>query len=140
MYNLERITIIISDIEKYIEKLKKYSITELSALSDDKIFHASSMIVFTILNRTIDLGNEILVSENVGAPQSNIDTMFLLAKAGIMNEKEAGELNKLIEKRNDFAHFYGSINEKKLFDLIKNIDVAKKFIEKLKKRILKKIK
>ena len=135
MYNMERIIITIKEIEKYKHDLSEYSIKKIFDLKDKKTFYASSMLVFTILNKIIDLGNDILVSEHVGAPQTSLDTMLLLAKAGIMNEKEAQQLNKLVAKRNDFAHFYGTIDEKNLFYLIENLHSVDSFIEKIKKRV-----
>ena len=55
MYDLQRVGKVISDIEKYIKELQNYNLT-LDSLYDSKNYHASSMLVFAIINRLIELG------------------------------------------------------------------------------------
>src|SRR3989344_89906 len=109
MYDFQRIGKIIADIEKYVRELKSFDIRKQSDLSDAKTYHATSMVVFAILNRLIDLGSEIISAENLGAPNTYSDIMPALAKANVINKESASELNKLIQKRNVLAHFYDDI-------------------------------
>lgn len=135
MYNIERVGKIIADIKKYCKELEDYKITKVDNLYDGKTYNASSMVVFAVLNRLIDLGNEIISSENLGAPNTYQDIMPILAKAGIINKEQAEKLNKLIRKRNVLAHFYDDIEEKELFKTTKEIPEVLKFIEAVRKRI-----
>ena len=135
MYNIERVGKIIADIKKYCKELEDYKITKVDNLYDGKTYNASSMVVFAVLNRLIDLGNEIISSENLGAPNTYQDIMPILAKAGIINKEQAEKLNKLIRKRNVLAHFYDDIEEKELFKTTKEIPEDLKFIEAVRKRI-----
>jgi uncharacterized protein YutE (UPF0331/DUF86 family) len=96
------------------------------------------MLIFSILNRVIDLGNEVILDEHLGSPNTYDDVMPRLSKGGIMNEKEATELNELIKKRNIFAHFYGELKRGELFNIIDNLKLVDDFIKKIKKRINKK--
>ena len=134
-YDIERIGKLIADIEKYTKELESYKINDAIGFSDSKTYHASSMLVFAILNRLIDLGSEILSVENLGAPNTYQDIMPLLAKANIINKEQADNLNKIIKKRNTLAHFYEDINEKELIKTIKDISAVKSFISTIKKRI-----
>ena len=59
MYDLERIGKIISDMQRYLKELKDYNLS-IEELHDSKTYHASSMLIFAILNRLIDLGSEII--------------------------------------------------------------------------------
>ncbi|PIN93716.1 hypothetical protein COU54_02055 [Candidatus Pacearchaeota archaeon CG10_big_fil_rev_8_21_14_0_10_31_24] len=137
MYDIERIGKIVSDIERYLKEIEGYNINFTKDLEDSKNYHASSMIVFAIFNRIIDLGGEIISAERLGAPNAYQDIMPLLAKAGLMNKSEAEDLNKLVIKRNILAHFYEDIDEKELFSILKELVLVKKFVEKIKKRISK---
>lgn len=134
-YDIERIGKLITDIEKYLKEITNYKIDSVSDLSDSKTYHASSMIIFAILNRIIDLGSEILSAEDLGAPNTYQDIMPSLAKANMINKQQADNLNKLIKKRNIFAHFYEDIKEKELFKTIKDLPEIRPFLETIKKRI-----
>ena len=136
-YDIERIGKLLADIEKYLKEIEEYKIKGLNDLNDSKTYHASSMLVFAILNRVIDLGGEFLSSEDVGSPNTYQDIMPLLAKTNVINKEQANELNKIIKKRNIFAHFYEDISEKELYKTIKELPLIKSFIETLKKRISK---
>ena len=134
-YNINRIGNLIKETEKYLGELKSYNIKSKEDLTDSKTFHAASMVVFAILNRIIDLGNDILISENVGAPNSYQDIMPLLAKSNVINREQASELNLLVKKRNVFAHFYGEITMADLLSTIKKIYLVNDFLSAIRRRV-----
>ncbi len=134
MYDLERIGKIIVDTKKYLKELESYKL-KLTDLQNSKNYNAASMLVFAILNRIIDLGNEIISAENLGAPNIYKDIMNILAKGNIINQEQADKMNKLIVKRNMFAHFYGEITKKELFDTIQNMADVENFMRTIQKRI-----
>lgn len=106
-------------------------------LYDRKNYHASSMVVFTILNKVIDLGTEILTSEELGAPNTYKDIMPTLAKAGVINKEQADSLNRLIKKRNVLSHFYEDMDENELYSTIKELHIIMDFVNLVKKRVSK---
>lgn len=67
-YDTERISAIISDIGRYRNDLQDLSIGSPSDLHYKWTFYAASMILFALLNRTIDLGNEIVIAQGFGVP------------------------------------------------------------------------
>ena len=138
MFDLQRIGKIISEIEKYMRVLDSYELTKEN-LKDSKTYHASSMLIFAVLNRLIDLGSEIISAEELGAPNSYQDIMNILSKGSIINKEQADRMNKLISKRNAFAHFYGEISEKDVFDTIKDLKEVDNFLKTIKKRYFSKI-
>ncbi|MEK6843872.1 MAG: HepT-like ribonuclease domain-containing protein [Nanoarchaeota archaeon] len=134
MYDIQRIGKIIADIEKHIKELDNYNLA-LNDLYESKNYHASSMLIFAILNKLIDLGSEMISAEKLGAPNTYQDIMILLAKGNIINKNQAGELNNLVKKRNIFAHFYEDISEKELYKTIKEIKIVEGFLITIKKII-----
>lgn len=134
MYDFQRIGKIISDINKYLNELKSYNLKK-EDLSNSKNYRASSMLIFAILNKLIDLGGEIISAENLGAPNTYRDIMPALAKANIINKQQADKVDNLIKKRNIFAHFYEEISETELYKTIKEILEIEDFLKTIKKRI-----
>ncbi len=136
MYDIQRIGKIIADIAKYQNELESYHINTKVVLGDNKTYHASSMVVFALLNRVIDIGSEMLSAENLGAPNTYQDIMPLLAKANILNKEQAEKLNRLIRKRNVLAHFYQDMDEKELYQTIQELSIINDFLKIVKKRMI----
>ena len=59
MFDLERLTKIISDIYRYPDDLERIEIKDPRDRDDMRNFYAVSMILSTLINRVIDLGDEI---------------------------------------------------------------------------------
>lgn len=130
MYDKERIIVIIEDIKKYFQKLKERNIKKLLDL-DDVNYYACSMIVFSILNRTIDLGDEIIDYKKLGFPSETKDIFILLGENKIINKKTEEKLKDLIRLRNKIAHRYGSINKEDIFKSIEEIKIVEEFIKEI---------
>jgi len=69
-YDMERISSIISDITRYQSDLLDLGISSIDELADKRTYYAASMILFALLNRTIDLGNEIILAHGFGIPST----------------------------------------------------------------------
>ncbi len=80
MFDLERLTKIISDIYRYLDDLERMEIKDPRDLDDIKNFYAVSMILFTLINRVIDLGDEIVTSRNLGVPGTYREIFNLLER------------------------------------------------------------
>ncbi len=50
MFDLERITKILADMETFFSDLKSFNIAKSDDLKDRKNFHSVSMVLFAILN------------------------------------------------------------------------------------------
>ncbi len=61
--------------------------------------------------------------------------MNILAKGNVINKDQAEKMNKLISKRNFFAHFYGEVTEKELFNTIIDLKEIDSFLKTIKKRV-----
>ena len=66
-FDLERIGIILSDLEKYFIDLDQMKIKNAADLQEKSRFYASSMIIFSIINRTFNLGEEIVEAKTWGS-------------------------------------------------------------------------
>lgn len=138
MYDFQRLSSAIVDIEKYMTSIKSFNIRTASDLEDEKTRHATAMLLFAILNRLSDMGSEILSIEKVGAPTRYLDVMPMLAKANVINNEQAESLNLLIKERNKIAHFYGDVFPKDILLLLKKLPDVEQFLKTIKKRIQQK--
>lgn len=132
-FDLEKIGKAIDDICRYLEDLKETGISKEEDLFDKNKFYATSMTAFSIINRCIDLGNEIISACNFGIPTSYRDIFEILYRKKVINEEIKDKFLMLIYHRNLIAHEYHRITEKELFTMICNIPIVENFLEQIKK-------
>ncbi len=135
MYDIEKISKIIQDIKMYKKELEGLEIKDIKDLDNSKNLYAASMLCFSVLNRVIDLGEEILIKEDIGMPSRYSEIFEKLSKAGVMNKKEASEIIELINYRNIIAHSYFELGKKDIFKIIKKMNIIDSFIDKIRKRV-----
>jgi uncharacterized protein YutE (UPF0331/DUF86 family) len=129
---MDRIGNIVADVNRYFRDLEKLSITKEEDLKDIKTFYASSMVVFSILNRAIDLGEEIITTFDLGYPTKYREIFDILENAGIISNETARKMRKLIFYRNVIAHEYYRISWKELYDVIQRLTIVKDFVKEIK--------
>lgn len=135
MYNLDRIVSAIKNIEKYFKQLEKIDKNKISEENNPIDFHASSMLCLAIINRTIDIGTEIIVKKEISMPTRYKEIFEPLANEGIISKELSLELEELAEHRNCLAHEYFELDEKRLKRILRKINFVKEFIERVKKLI-----
>jgi uncharacterized protein YutE (UPF0331/DUF86 family) len=129
--NRERITVIVADIEKYLKELEELNIKTIEDLKERKNFYSASMILLTIFNRVIDLGQELVLREKLGMPATYSEIFALLRKANIINNKLFSELREIVRLRNRLSHEYFAFTEKDVFEGLKKVKIVKQFIKLL---------
>ncbi len=132
MYDVERIGKIISDIGKYLRDLEELDIKEAKDLTDRRNFYAISMVLFSILNRTIDLGEEMVMANNLGMPSTYKEIFRLLVKNKLIDANLGEGLSNLVFYRNLLSHEYYELSEKDVFDVSEKINIVKKLAERTK--------
>lgn len=137
MYDMERITRMISDIERYLRDLKELDIRKVEDLDDKKNLYALSMVLFSITCRTIDLADEIVMANDLGMPSTYREIFKLLAKNGYIDAVLMEKLSNLVFYRNLLAHEYYDVSEKDVFDLAGKMGVVRQFVDVVKDIIKK---
>ena len=134
MYDIERIGKIISDIERYFGdlELEGLNIKNVEDLEDRKDFYAISMVLFSILNRAIDLGDEIVMANNLGMPSTYKEIFRLLIRNKYIGKDIGEELSNLVFYRNLLSHEYYDLTEEDVLEVFKKISIVKKFVERIK--------
>ncbi len=128
LYDEERIGTIFSDIQRYLMDLEDLGIHNVLDLHDKRNFYASSMILFSLLNRVFDLGSEMAIAHNLGIPGTYREIFVMLRKNGIIENDLAHEMIGLVTYRNLLSHEYHGITEETLYNLTKKIDSIRQFV------------
>ena len=95
-YDQERIATIFSDIRRYLKDLDELGIHNIEELHDKRNFYASSMILFSLLNRVFDLGSEMAIAHNLGIPATYREIFVLLQKDEIIGTALTHEMVGLV--------------------------------------------
>ncbi len=132
MYDTERITKIIEDIERYFKDLDSLNIRSVVDLKSRKNFYSLSMVLFSITNRVIDLGDEIVSANKLGMPSTYKDIFRLMYRNKFISKDLERKLSNLVFYRNLLSHEYYDLSEKDVFDVFIRISVVKEFLEIVK--------
>jgi len=132
MYDNERLGKILGDIERYFADLEEVGIKNVKDLENKKNFYSVSMLLFSIINRSIDLGEEIIAAKNLGTPSTYKDIFFLLFKGKLINDHMKKQLQELSSYRNIFSHNYHDFKEKDVFNALTRISVVRDFAKRMK--------
>lgn len=130
---MEKAAKIISDIYNWFLQLDRFGIKNVRDLEDPKNFHAVSMVLFSIINGAITLGEEVIATKEFGFPASYREVFDILNRNKIISKELAIEMSRLVGYRNMFAHEYWSFTEKDVWDALQRVRSAKSFVNEIKK-------
>lgn len=129
--NKEEILNDINLVNRYV------SIIKGRTLDDEFEKLGVSMALFNILNKLIELGENLVESykENY-VPKRYQDIPNFLYEKKLLNEKQYKTYKSFISYRNEIAHEYEEIKNIELSWCMKNLDFVEEFIKIVKKRLL----
>jgi uncharacterized protein YutE (UPF0331/DUF86 family) len=136
-FDKTRITKIVRDINRFLNDLDMMKVESIDNLKNKKDFYAVSMILFALINRTVDLGDEIVASLNIGMPSKYSDIFYLLRRNGHISRELTQNLIWLVDARNLLSHEYQDFDEKDIFDIMGKVQSIKEFVENMKNLINK---
>ena len=136
MYDLERLSILIDDVNMYIGKIERLDILSMKNI-DDLVFDACSMNCFSLLNKILDLAEEIVRGRDLGTPFKYRDLFDMLVSVKIIDKKLGEKLGDMIILRNKFSHRYDKISEKELFKFVEEIGEIKTFLKDIEREVRK---
>ncbi len=122
MFDRERIGTIVGDIDEFLSKIEKLNVNTVGDLRTDwRNFHTAAILIFGIVNRCIDLAEEVIVSRNLGIPTTYREHFYLLYENAIINEELYEKLSSLVKIRNLIAHEYYRFKMDDIFEALQNI-------------------
>jgi uncharacterized protein YutE (UPF0331/DUF86 family) len=134
-YDREQVSKIVSDIERYTTDLRELGITSREDLEDRRTLYALSMLLFTIINRALDLADEVIITNRLGMPQSYKEIFDILRRRRFIDRELAEEMAALVFYRNMIAHQYDDLTDDDLWSLFQRLDTTLLFVERMKEII-----
>lgn len=120
-------------MEKYISILDEFKIDtedEFKSKTHDNL--AISMSLFTILNATIEIGEELISLKNLNIPLSYREIFTILSKSEVLPEEICSKMSKNMYYRNMIAHQYDEIDLSKIYTLFINRREFEDYIKEVK--------
>lgn len=136
--DFDRGTHLISTINENVSFIKNENITEVEDLKKDKKeYLAISMALFTVQNKLIELGEEIVDSldKNLYA-KKYLDVIDFLYQEKIIDSKMYKIFRDFIIYRNEIVHEYEGIRENEIFWCINQLDKVEEFIKIVEKDLI----
>lgn len=134
MIDREQISTMMKAVERYLSDLSEMGMGGKADLAEKEAYYAVSMVVFAVMTRVIDIGNEVISgSESIPVPGSYAEAFEVLAKNKVISPRVAAEMTRLVKYRNIIAHEYYRLSTDELFRLKKDVVHAELFIEEIKK-------
>jgi uncharacterized protein YutE (UPF0331/DUF86 family) len=131
MEHQARIIAICSDIDRFFRDYEKI-ISEGEIDDDITRFHAISMVLFTILNLSFELGEEVIGHRHAGLPGSYRDIFRILREEQLIDEKIRETMSRMVYYRNRLAHQYAGLNREDIDAVITSLDTIRDYISRMK--------
>lgn len=128
----DRIMTICADIDRFFDDFDKISGTDIPKENDPIRFHGISMVLFTILNLSFELGEEIIGYLHAGLPQTYRDIFQILKNRNLISSEIQDSMSSMVYYRNRLAHQYAGLNSEDLEIIIHNLDDVRTFIHLMK--------
>lgn len=122
----------IFEIEGYLEKLEEFLPDTFDEyMSDERGKLACERCCEKIVEAVIDLVFIIIKNREFRSPSSNGDALDVLSENDVISSELSDKLSDAKSMRNWLAHRYGDVNDKLVFDSLKEelIGDVRKFLE-----------
>ncbi|MCK4649919.1 DUF86 domain-containing protein [Candidatus Pacearchaeota archaeon] len=111
----------IVEIEEYSDKLTEFFPSDFkNYTSDEKTKAACERYFEKIVESVVDLAFFTIKEENFRAPEFDREAFEILAGKNLISEKLSLNLGNAKSMRNWLAHRYGKVDDKKVFEAIRD--------------------
>lgn len=107
---------------------------KIGDLASKERFYAVSMLLFSLINRAIDLGEEIVADKKLGLPGTYREIFYLLEKHKIISKELSKDLSSLVYFRNLAAHEYHTFTENDVYSAFHKIRSVQQFVDVIKNK------
>ena len=121
MIDKEKIKNKINIIKENLCELEKMQVLSSEDLSHNiRDLAAAKYFIRTSIEAIIDIGAHIIAKNLLGAPSTNVEIIVILAKRGIIPERNLEIYTKMIKYRNRLTHFYGEVSVQEIYEIIQS--------------------
>jgi uncharacterized protein YutE (UPF0331/DUF86 family) len=121
MIDKQKIESLFAELDNYITAIKKLThLAEDEYLSDDKNIYSGRYLLQISIESCINISNHIVAREKLGIPKEYADTFKILNKNKIISGNLLEKLVLMTRFRNRVVHLYWDIDDKLVFEVMKN--------------------
>lgn len=128
MKELDRISSAIGDIERFFDDMSRMRICEEVSEEDLKGFYAASMVLLAVINRAIDLANEVILLYGWEEPFSYAEAFRVLERQEVIDKDLCRRLVVLVRLRNFLSHEYHRATERDIRQACELIGSVREFV------------
>ncbi|MHB8510542.1 MAG: type VII toxin-antitoxin system HepT family RNase toxin [Actinomycetota bacterium] len=132
MVDAERLRRILQRVSEDISVLREYAARDVAALHSNaaQLGHAKYLFV-TAIEGCIDAAHHVCASEGWGPPETNADTMDVLAQHNVLDQDLANSMVAAVRFRNVLVHGYAKVDDDRVIETLKSIGDLEAFVASL---------
>ena len=121
MIDKEKIESLFNELDKYLNELIELSsLPESEYLSNSRNVYSGRYLLQIAVETCINIGNHIISRQELGVPKEYADTFRILQSNNIISQQLLEKLILMTRFRNRVVHLYWDIDDKLVFEIIKN--------------------
>ncbi len=119
MVNFQKVDKQLQMLEKYLSILKQLSRLNLTEFTEDpRNYGSAERFLQLAIETTLNIGNHIISTHNLEAPQDYADIFVILYKHNILPKNFADELTNMARFRNRLVHLYWEVDTPRVYNII----------------------
>lgn len=121
MIDKEKIESLFNELDKYLKELSELSSLPVSEyLDNSRNVYSGRYLLQIAVETCINIGNHIISRQELGVPKEYADTFRILQSNNIIPQQLLETLVLMTRFRNRVVHLYWDIDDKLVFEIIKN--------------------
>jgi len=126
----DRLKLMEENVAKLYEFKAKHSFENLQ--NNKELEWALRYGLIESIQMVIDISCHLASKQNLGTPKTYSECIDLLAKFGYLSEELTSKIKSMIGLRNILIHEYISVDIRRLYDLLEELDDVREFVRSVK--------
>jgi uncharacterized protein YutE (UPF0331/DUF86 family) len=121
LFNPDKITRLVSEMRKAINRLKSLATLDKKSLLDDPDKIGSAKYHFVVaIESSIDICNHIISQNGYRAPEDYADTFEVLGEEGVFETEFLKVLKDMARFRNRLTHLYWEVDDGQVYEILQS--------------------
>ena len=133
LYDQEKMVRLVSELRMSVGRLRELAkLTQEDFLNDPDKIGSSKYHFIVAIESCIDMCNHIIARNGYRVPEDYADTFQVMAEAGAFATDFSDDLRNMARFRNRLVHLYWQVDDKQVFEIIRNrLNDFKKFLDSI---------
>jgi uncharacterized protein YutE (UPF0331/DUF86 family) len=121
LFNPDKITRLVSEMRKAINRLKSLATLDKKSFLDDPDKIGSAKYHFVVaIESSIDICNHIISQNGYRAPEDYADTFEVLGEEGVFETEFLKVLKDMARFRNRLTHLYWEVDDDQVYEILQS--------------------